>query len=54
MDKVARPVISNIAEDKLKEEMPVALSKTIDNPEYRKKVVYLEALPVHYVGFRPG
>lgn len=43
MDKLARPVLSNIAIDKLKEKMPIALSEKIDNPEHRKKVAYLEA-----------
>jgi hypothetical protein len=43
MDKISRPVIQNLAEDKLKELMPVVLSKRIDNPEHRKKVAYLEA-----------
>ncbi len=43
LDKIARPVISNLASDKLKENMTVILSNTTDNPEQRKKVAYLEA-----------
>lgn len=43
MDKIARPVLSNIAENKLKEKMPVILSKRIDNADNRSKVAYLEA-----------
>jgi len=41
MDKVARPVSSNLAADKLKAEMTVILSPTSDNPELRKQVAYL-------------
>ncbi|MEI9944645.1 MAG: DUF2264 domain-containing protein [Chitinophagaceae bacterium] len=43
MDKVARPVMMNLAADKLKEKMPAVLSPTIDNAESRSKVMYLEA-----------
>ncbi len=53
MDKVARPVLSNIAADKLKEEMPVVLSETIDNPGHRKKVAYLEAFARTLCGISP-
>ncbi len=53
MDKVARPVISNLAADKLKERMPVTLSETIDNPEQRKKVAYLEAFARTLCGISP-
>jgi hypothetical protein len=53
MDKVARPVIQNLAEDKLKEVMPVVLSKKIDNPEHRKKVAYLEAFARTLSGISP-
>jgi len=53
MDKVARPVMSNIAADKLKETMPVMLSKTIDNAENRKKVAYLEAFGRTLCGISP-
>src|SRR5258706_9715907 len=53
MDKIARPVLSNLAEDKLKEEMPVALSKRIDNPDHRSKVAYLEAFGRTLSGIAP-
>ncbi|WP_162055096.1 DUF2264 domain-containing protein [Pontibacter pamirensis] len=43
MDKVARPVMFNLAADQLKEKMPVALSEKIDNKASREKVAYLEA-----------
>ncbi|WP_220273409.1 DUF2264 domain-containing protein [Pontibacter diazotrophicus] len=43
MDKVARPVMANLAADQLKEKMPVALSEKIDNKASREKVAYLEA-----------
>lgn len=43
MDKVARPVLSNLAEDQLKDNMPVALSDKIDNKVSRERVAYLEA-----------
>lgn len=43
MDKVCRPVLSNLAADSLKLKMPVALSPTIDNAAERKKVAHLEA-----------
>lgn len=53
MDKVARPVLSNIAAGKLKENMPDVLSERIDNPENRKKVAYLEALGRTLSGIAP-
>jgi hypothetical protein len=43
MDKVARPVLSALAEDQLRGTMPVVLSKVIDNKETRSRVCYLEA-----------
>jgi hypothetical protein len=43
MDKVARPVMMNLANDALKEKMPVALSDRIDNKASREQVAYLEA-----------
>ncbi len=43
LDKVARPVLSNLAEDKLKQNMPVVLSDRIDNKGSRTRVAYLEA-----------
>jgi hypothetical protein len=53
MDKVARPVLSNLAADRLKKEMPVALSETTDNPEQRKKAAYLEAFARTLCGISP-
>jgi len=40
---VARPVLENLAADKLKQHMPVVLSERIDNKAQRTKVAYLEA-----------
>lgn len=53
MDKIARPVMQNLAEDKLKEVMPVALSKRSDNPTHRAKVAYLEAFGRTLCGIAP-
>ncbi len=53
MDKVARPVIKNIAEDQLKVNMPIILSPKIDNPENRAKVAYLEAFARTLCGIAP-
>ena len=53
MDKCARPVLSNLAEDKLKEKMPVDLAKNIDNREGRTRVSYLEAFARTLSGIAP-
>ena len=53
MDKIARPVIEPLADNKLKESMPMALSKTIDNPENRTKAAYLEAFARTLCGISP-
>jgi hypothetical protein len=53
MDKIARPVMENIAHDKLKLNMPVDLSDRIDNKESRSKVVYLEAFGRTLSGISP-
>ncbi|MBD0277205.1 MAG: DUF2264 domain-containing protein [Flavisolibacter sp.] len=53
MDKLARPVLSNLAEDKLKEKMPVELSKRIDNAANRTAVSYLEAFGRTMSGIGP-
>ncbi|MGZ3754419.1 MAG: DUF2264 domain-containing protein [Mucilaginibacter sp.] len=53
MDKIARPVLSNFAEDKLKERMPVMLSERIDNSESRTKAAYLEAFGRTLSGIAP-
>ena len=43
LDKIARPVLSSLADDKLKEKMPVVLSVRVDNKEARTQASYLEA-----------
>jgi hypothetical protein len=53
MDKIARPVMQNLAEDKLKEVMPVMLSARIDNAASRTKVSYLEAFGRTLSGIAP-
>jgi hypothetical protein len=53
LDKLARPVLSNLAADKLKEKMPVVLSVRIDNKESRSKSAYLEAFGRVLVGIAP-
>jgi len=53
MDKVARPVISNIAAGRLKEKMPVVVSPSIDNKEGRIQVAYLEAFARTMSGIAP-
>ena len=53
LDKLARPVLSNMSEDNLKKNMPVVVSKRSDYPEMRKKVVYLEVLGRTMSGIAP-
>lgn len=53
MDKIARPVIQSLAEDKLKQKMPVQFSATIDNKESRGRVAYLEAFGRTLSGIAP-
>jgi hypothetical protein len=53
MDKVARPVISALAMDQLKEKMPVVLSMKIDNAESRSKVAHLESFGRTFCGIAP-
>ena len=43
LDKIARPVFSNLAADQLKAKMPVTLSPHVDNKENRLRASYLEA-----------
>src|ERR1700759_5198234 len=43
LDKVARPVMKAMAEDRLHATMPVVLSVRIDSAEFRRRVTYLEA-----------
>jgi hypothetical protein len=53
MDKLARPVMMNIAANTLKANMPVVLSDRIDNKENRAKVAYLEAFGRTLSGLAP-
>src|ERR1700744_5663779 len=53
MDKIARPVMSNFAEDKLKATLPVELSERIDNKESRTKASYLEMFGRTLSGIAP-
>lgn len=53
MDKIARPVFSNLAKGELKKNMPVALSKEVDNAANRKEVSYLEAFGRTLCGIGP-
>jgi hypothetical protein len=53
LDKIARPVLSNLAQNQLKEKMPVELSKNVDNKENRKQASYLEAFARTLSGIAP-
>ncbi|WP_207421314.1 DUF2264 domain-containing protein [Desertivirga brevis] len=53
MDKVARPVMRSLAEDQLKEKMPVEFAKNVDNAASRGKVAYLEAFGRTLSGIGP-
>lgn len=53
LDKVARPVLSNLAAGKLRENMPVILSPKVDNKETRAQVAYLEAFGRVLEGIAP-
>lgn len=53
LDKVARPLLSNLANDKLKENMPIVLSGNIDNKESRSQVAYLEGFGRTLSGIGP-
>ena len=53
MDKISRPVMMNLAEDKLKEVMPAVMAPHIDNAEERSKVKYLEAFGRTFSGIAP-
>ncbi|MDB5013130.1 MAG: hypothetical protein JWQ25_1332 [Daejeonella sp.] len=53
MDKIARPVLFSIAEDKLKERMVVTLSPKVDNKENRTQAAYLEAFARTLSGISP-
>lgn len=53
LDKVARPVLSALAEDRLHASMPVVLSMRIDNAAERRRVTYLEAFGRTLSGISP-
>ncbi|MGZ3757995.1 MAG: DUF2264 domain-containing protein [Mucilaginibacter sp.] len=53
LDKVARPVIMNLANDELKAKMPVALAEKPDDRETRLQVTYLEAFGRTLSGIGP-
>lgn len=53
LDKVARPVIYNLANDELKAKMQVALASVPDDKETRLKVTYLEAFGRTLSGIGP-
>lgn len=53
LDKIARPVLMNLAADNLKANMPVELSERIDNKEGRSRVAYLEAFGRTLSGIGP-
>ena len=53
LDKLAKPVLSNLANDRLKEKMPVVLSKRVDNREGRSQAAYLEAFGRVLAGIAP-
>ncbi|MCD0487579.1 DUF2264 domain-containing protein [Pedobacter sp. MC2016-14] len=53
LDKVARPVLLNLSQDKLKSVMPVTVSAVTDNKEERTKVAYLEAFGRTLSGIAP-
>ncbi|TDX01408.1 hypothetical protein EDB95_2443 [Dinghuibacter silviterrae] len=53
MDKLARPVLSNLAKDNLRQAMPVKLSPKIDNAALRSQDAYLEAFGRLMSGIAP-
>ncbi|HEY4148731.1 MAG TPA: DUF2264 domain-containing protein [Chitinophagaceae bacterium] len=53
LDKMARPVLSNLAVNSLKKAMPLGLSVRSDNPASRSKVAYLEAFGRLMAGIAP-
>lgn len=53
MDKMVRPVLSNLAKDSLKLAMPKVTSVHIDNKEHRIKVQYVEVLGRVLSGIAP-
>jgi Uncharacterized protein conserved in bacteria len=53
LDKIACPVMSNLANNHLKERMPVTVSFVSDDPMNRKKVAYLEIFGRTLSGIAP-
>ena len=53
LDKLARPVLANLAANQLKEKMPVVLSNRVDNKESRLQASYLEAFGRVLAGLSP-
>lgn len=53
LDKLARPVLTNLAQDELKKNMPVLLSVRVDYPASRKNAAYLEAFARLLCGISP-
>jgi hypothetical protein len=53
VDKIARPVLSNLANNTLKEKMPLVLSERVDNITARTKAAYLEAFARTLSGIAP-
>jgi hypothetical protein len=53
LDKIARPVLSNLAANTLKEKMPLVLSERVDNVAARTKAAYLEAFARTLSGIAP-
>jgi len=53
LDRIARPVIYNLAHDELKKNMPLVLSKRSDNPPLRTQTAYLEAFARVLSGIAP-
>ena len=53
LDRIARPVLDNLAHDELKKNMPLVLSKRTDNPQARTQAAYLEAFARVLNGIAP-
>lgn len=53
LDKIARPVLSNLSAGTLKEKMPLVLSDRVDNKANRTKAAYLEAFGRTLSGIAP-
>jgi len=53
LDRIARPVLDNLAHDELKKRMPLVLSKRTDNPQARTEAAYLEAFARVLNGIAP-